>query len=53
MLQLGAPTEISNNSNSLYVAGFIDSPAMNLIHGDLKDGVFESDGYSILRIPSP
>src|SRR5919201_5899458 len=32
--QVGAPLELYNNPDSLFVAGFIGSPKMNLINGD-------------------
>jgi multiple sugar transport system ATP-binding protein len=38
--QLGTPDEIYNNPNHLFVAGFIGSPAMNLIPGALENGDF-------------
>ncbi len=40
--QVGSPEEIYNDPNNLFVAGFIGSPAMNLVSGALKNGVFES-----------
>ena len=38
--QLGAPKEIYNDPQTLFVAGFIGSPPMNLVSGSVKDGVF-------------
>ena len=38
--QLGTPTEIYDRPANTFVAGFIGSPAMNLIGGDIADGVF-------------
>ncbi len=38
--QLGTPTEIYDRPANTFVAGFIGSPAMNLIDGDIADGVF-------------
>jgi multiple sugar transport system ATP-binding protein len=38
--QLGTPREIYNNPRTLFVAGFIGSPPMNLIDGEVTDGVF-------------
>ena len=46
--QIGTPVEIYNDPANLFVAGFIGSPAMNLIAGQLKNGVFEAPG---VRIP--
>ncbi len=42
--QVGTPEEIYNDPNNLFVAGFIGAPAMNLVSGTLKDGVFASSG---------
>ncbi|MDX8469920.1 ABC transporter ATP-binding protein [Mesorhizobium sp. VK23B] len=42
--QLGTPREIYNDPRTLFVAGFIGSPPMNLIDGEVKDGVFTSPG---------
>ncbi|MEO7243384.1 MAG: ABC transporter ATP-binding protein [Variovorax sp.] len=38
--QLGTPTEIYDRPTNHFVAGFIGSPAMNLIDGDIADGTF-------------
>jgi len=45
--QVGTPKEIYNNPQSLFVAGFIGSPPMNLIEGELRDGRFTGKGVSI------
>jgi multiple sugar transport system ATP-binding protein len=45
--QIGAPEEIYNEPANLFVAGFIGSPAMNLIRGRLQDGVFDAPGTRI------
>jgi multiple sugar transport system ATP-binding protein len=45
--QIGAPLELYDRPNNLFVAGFIGSPAMNFIKGRLKDGdpsTFVSNG---------
>lgn len=42
--QLGTPEEIYNDPANLFVAGFIGSPAMNLLNGSLKDGWFFTTG---------
>jgi len=42
--QLGTPKEIYNNPRTLFVAGFIGSPPMNLLEGEAKDGVFVAPG---------
>ncbi|HSJ83635.1 MAG TPA: sn-glycerol-3-phosphate ABC transporter ATP-binding protein UgpC [Acidimicrobiia bacterium] len=35
--QVGAPTELFDNPDNLFVAGFIGSPAMNLAYGTLEN----------------
>ena len=47
--QIGTPEAIYNDPNNLFVAGFIGSPAMNLVKGKLVNGTFEAKGeaYSI------
>ena len=42
--QLGPPDEIYNDPANLFVAGFIGSPAMNLIDGSIDGGMFVSTG---------
>jgi multiple sugar transport system ATP-binding protein len=38
--QLGTPDEVYNNPANVFVAGFIGSPPMNLIAGDMAGGSF-------------
>jgi multiple sugar transport system ATP-binding protein len=42
--QLGTPKDIYNNPRTLFVAGFIGSPPMNLIPGEVQNGTFTSAG---------
>lgn len=42
--QIGTPEQIYNDPNNLFVAAFIGAPAMNLVSGTIKDGVFEASG---------
>jgi multiple sugar transport system ATP-binding protein len=42
--QLGTPDEIYNDPANLFVAGFIGSPAMNLINGSVQNGYFVTTG---------
>ena len=49
--QLGTPVEIYNDPRTLFVAGFIGSPAMNLVEGELRGGAFLADGVPVLRLP--
>ncbi|MBV2361530.1 sn-glycerol-3-phosphate ABC transporter ATP-binding protein UgpC [Thalassococcus sp. CAU 1522] len=50
--QLGTPDEIYNDPANLFVAGFIGSPAMNLINGSIRDGMFVTTGGTRL-VPVP
>ena len=45
--QVGTPTEIYDNPANTFVAGFIGSPAMNLIEGTLENGIFTAENVSI------
>jgi multiple sugar transport system ATP-binding protein len=45
--QVGRPEEIYNRPANLFVAGFIGSPAMNLMTGTLQDGAFAADNTAI------
>ena len=45
--QIGTPTDIYNNPANTFVAGFIGSPAMNLLEGDLSDGTFSAENANI------
>jgi multiple sugar transport system ATP-binding protein len=40
--QVGSPTEIYDRPANTFVAGFIGSPAMNLIDGEIVGGVFRA-----------
>ena len=46
--QLDSPENIYNEPANLFVADFIGSPAMNLLHGHLENGTFVGDN---IRIP--
>ncbi len=46
--QIAPPAEVYDRPANLFVAGFIGSPAMNLIEGSLEDGAFVAPG---VRIP--
>ena len=45
--QLADPHTIYNKPTNLFVAGFIGSPSMNFINGDLNAGTLTSSGTSI------
>jgi multiple sugar transport system ATP-binding protein len=40
--QVGTPAELYNRPLNIFVAGFIGSPAMNFMPGELRDGVAET-----------
>jgi len=52
--QVGTPTEIYDFPANAFVASFIGSPAMNLMHGQVSGGVFtHGDIVSIHGIAAP
>ena len=50
--QVGSPTEIYDRPANTFVAGFIGSPAMNLMDGVLDGGTFTADGVQINGLPT-
>lgn len=48
--QIGSPKEIYDNPATVFVGGFIGSPAMNFIHGKVANGYFVADNQKF-RIP--
>ena len=48
--QLGTPEEIYDDPKNLFVAGFIGSPAMNLIEGATENGRFMTEGAVIAAV---
>lgn len=51
--QVGTPTDIYDFPANTFVAGFIGSPAMNLMEGDIKGGVFTAENVSISGLSAP
>jgi multiple sugar transport system ATP-binding protein len=45
--QVGTPIEIYDRPANIFVAGFIGSPAMNLVPGVISNGVFEAKGVTL------
>ena len=45
--QVGAPKDIYDNPNNLFVGGFIGTPPMNFIHGKVIDGYFVGEAIKI------
>ena len=51
--QVGTPTDIYDNPANTFVASFIGSPAMNLLHGAITGGTFRCDGVEIAGLSAP
>ena len=51
--QVGSPTEIYDTPANTFVAGFIGNPAMNLIEGSVKNGVFSAANTEIQGLATP
>ena len=49
--QVGTPAEIYDKPANTFVAGFIGSPAMNLIKGVVSQGTFRAEHTKILDLP--
>jgi len=50
--QIGTPMEVYQNPATVFVAGFIGSPAMNFIDGrSMDDGRIQLDGSGVLVVP--
>jgi len=50
--QIGAPLELYDHPDNLFVAGFIGSPAMNFLSGKLSAGAFLSEAGVSLPLPA-
>ncbi|MGB7242073.1 MAG: ABC transporter ATP-binding protein [Sulfitobacter sp.] len=51
--QVATPTEIYDRPANTFVASFIGNPAMNLMEGELRNGVFTSQNVEIPGIKGP
>ena len=51
--QLGTPTEIYDQPANTFVAGFIGSPSMNLVAGEIERGTFRGEQIAIEGIKGP
>jgi multiple sugar transport system ATP-binding protein len=45
--QVGTPSEIYDRPANTFVAGFIGSPAMNLVKGEVRDGKFSGPSLTV------
>ena len=50
--QAGPPLELYDRPANLFVAGFIGSPAMNLIEGDIADGALRTADGTAWPLPA-
>ncbi|MFN3169177.1 MAG: ABC transporter ATP-binding protein [Hyphomicrobiales bacterium] len=51
--QVGTPTEIYDKPANTFVAGFIGSPAMNLMEGRLENGTFKGENVEVAGLRGP
>ena len=49
--QVGAPLDLYDHPDNIFVAGFIGSPAMNFLKGTAQGGVFQAEGGVALPLP--
>ena len=47
IMQVGTPEDVYNHPANTFVAGFIGSPAMNLVEGAIENGVFRAPNLAI------
>jgi multiple sugar transport system ATP-binding protein len=50
--QVGTPMDIYDRPTNIFVAGFIGSPAMNLIDGTISNGRFEAASIAVDGLPT-
>lgn len=50
--QIGAPLDLYDHPDNLFVAGFIGSPAMNFLHGTIESSGFRISDDTLLPISS-
>lgn len=50
--QVGAPLHLYRDPDNVFVAGFIGSPAMNFLTGEVRDGAVHLHGMPPLPIPA-
>lgn len=49
--QVGAPKEVYDKPNNVFVGGFIGSPAMNFFHGSLEENGFRVSPKTLIEVP--
>jgi len=45
--QVGAPKDVYDNPDNMFVGGFIGTPPMNFIHGKVEKGMFIGEGIKV------
>jgi multiple sugar transport system ATP-binding protein len=50
--QVGTPMDIYDKPANTFVAGFIGSPAMNLVPGTIQDGTFAAESIHVSGLPA-
>lgn len=50
IMQIGTPEEVYNQPANLFVAGFIGSPAMNLIQGEITNNTFSAENITVANL---
>jgi multiple sugar transport system ATP-binding protein len=53
MQQVGTPKEIYDRPANTFVAGFIGSPAMNLVSGVVREGTFTGENITVSGVSGP
>jgi multiple sugar transport system ATP-binding protein len=51
--QVGAPLDLYDRPANLFVAGFIGSPAMNILQGEVRADGFHAEGGPVLPLTQP
>lgn len=51
--QVGSPMELYSNPNNKFVAGFIGSPSMNFVSGQISAGKVTSDAFGTQSLTAP
>ncbi|GHA36056.1 ABC transporter ATP-binding protein [Devosia pacifica] len=51
--QIGSPLDLYDRPNNVFVAGFIGSPSMNFLEGEMTDAGFKTAGGVVLPVPKP
>jgi sn-glycerol 3-phosphate transport system ATP-binding protein len=50
--QLGTPQDVYDHPANVFVAGFMGTPAMNLVSAEVADGRAHLSGHPVVRVPA-